>query len=135
MRILIILVGLCGSVSAHAEATTGQFLTEYEAASDDGRRYLDSFLKGLVAAYTWSNVTLQSEGKQALFCLNTTGGEKISDPVYLLRLSAKNHPGIEATPVGMALLVTLKRRWPCRASKAAKDKKIKPMDLVPTPGE
>lgn len=135
MRILIILMGLCGSVSARAEATTGQFLSEYQSASDDGRRYLDSFLKGLVAAYTWSNVTLQSEGKQALFCLDKHGAEKITDPAYLLRVSAKNHQGIEATPVGMALLATLKRRWPCRASTTDKDKKIKAMDLVPAPAE
>lgn len=118
--------------SVRAEATTEQFLAEYASASDEGRQYLDAFLKGLVAAYTWTNITLKAEGQPPLFCLNPHGGRQIENPAKILREASKNQPGIRTSPVGMALLANLKRRWPCRdQTPAAADEKVNPLDLVP----
>ena len=97
-----------------------EFLTEYQSASEDGKRYLESFLRGLIAAYTWSNITLKAEGRAPLFCLNEFGGKEIENPVRLLRNAVANHPGIKTSPVGMAMLANLKRRWPCRPTNLKK---------------
>ena len=120
MRSLLLMVALTISTPAQAEATTTEFLTEYEAASQDGKRYLESFLRGLIAAYTWSNITLKAEGRAPLFCLNEFGGKEIENPVRLLRNAVANHPGIKSSPVGMAMLANLKRRWPCRPTNLKK---------------
>ena len=135
MRTLIVLIALVGSPSVRAEATTDQFLKEYQLASEDGRRYLDSFLKGLVAAYTWTNVSLATDGQRPMFCLNESGGQQIAHPTRILRKAANNRPGIGATPVGMALLVTLKRRWPCRGNAGPSDEKFNALDSVPAQTE
>ena len=135
MRTFIVFIALLGSPSVRAEATTDQFLAEYQSASEDGRRYLDSFLKGLVAAYTWTNVTLKSEGQRPMFCLNESGGQQIAHPTRILREAANNRPGIGVTPVGMALLVTLKRRWPCRGNAGPSDEKFNALDSAPTQTE
>lgn len=135
MRTLIVLIALVGSPSVRAEATTDQFLKEYQLASEDGRRYLDSFLKGLVAAYTWTNVSLATDGQRPMFCLNESGGQQIAHPTRILREAANNRPGIGATPVGMALLVTLKRRWPCRGNAGPSDEKFNALDSVPAQTE
>ena len=66
MRTLFILVGLTVTSNALAEATTQEFLTEHRAASDDGRRYLEGFLQGLVAGYRASNMTLKAKGQPLL---------------------------------------------------------------------
>jgi len=135
MRTLILIIALVGSPSVRAEATTDQFLTEYQSASEDGRRYLDSFLKGLVAAYTWTNVSLAADGQRPMFCLNESGGQQIAHPTRILREAANNRPGIGVTPVGMALLVTLKRRWPCRGNTGPSAEKFNALDSVPTQTE
>ena len=120
MRLLLLTAFLTLSTPAQAEATTAEFLVEYQSASKDGKRYLESFLGGLIAAYTWSNIALKAEGKQPLFCLNEFGGKELENPVRLLRNAAANHPGIKTSPVGMAMLANLKRRWPCRATSLKK---------------
>ena len=135
MRALIIVIGILLSPAASAEATTDQFLSEYRTASDDGRRYLDSFLKGLVAAYTWANITLKAEGQAPMFCLNEFGGKQIENPIQILREASNNRPGISTSPVGMALLATLKRRWPCREQSLVPDEQVNPLELVPPQDE
>ena len=120
MRLLLLMATLMFSHPAQAEATTTEFLTEYQSASKDGKRYLESFLGGLIAAYTWANIALKAEGKQPLYCLNEFGGKELEQPVRLLRNAAANHPGIKTSPVGMALLANLKRRWPCRTTSLKK---------------
>ncbi len=120
MRLILLMTALTLTTPARAEATTAEFLGEYQSASEDGKRYLEGFLGGLVAAYSWANITLKAEGKQPLYCLNEFGGKEIEHPVRLLRNAAANHPGIKTSPVGMAMLANLKRRWPCRPTKLKK---------------
>ena len=114
MRTLFILVGLTVTSNALAEATTQEFLTEHRAASDDGRRYLEGFLQGLVAGYRASNMTLKAKGQPLLFCLTKQGNIALEDPVRVLKNAATNDPTLLSSPVGIALLVNLKRRFPCR---------------------
>ena len=131
MRTALFLLGMCVSPPASAEATTVQFLTEYESASEDGQRYLESFLKGVVAAYMWTNITLKSEGEPQLFCLNAYGGQQLEDPIQVLRFAAKNQPQTRILPVGMAMLFTLKRRWPCAKPEPKSGDPSDPLDLMP----
>jgi len=135
MRLLLLIAALTLSPEAEAEATTAEFLVEYQSASEDGKRYLESFLGGLVAAYTWANIALKTEGKQQLFCLNEFGGKELEKPVRLLRNAAANHPGIKTSPVGMAMLANLKRRWPCRPTSLKKKDNSGMMGLESAPAD
>ena len=114
MRSLFVAVFFWVGSPALAETTTRTFLAQHKDASEDGRRYLLSFLQGLIAGYNWTNVTLKADGQKALFCLNEQGGRELEDPVRLLKNAAGTDRALFDTPVGMALLVNLKRRFPCR---------------------
>ena len=98
---------------AFGEASTREFLKEHEAASKDGRLYLLGFVQGLVAAYTWTNVTLKTDEHQPLFCISKHGARDLEDPVRVLKKAVRGDPKLLDSPVGMALLVNLKRRFPC----------------------
>jgi len=105
---------MLNSGPVHAEATTRSFLMEYDKATEDGKRFLVGFLGGLLAAYTWSNVTLKAEGKEPLFCPNAQFGREAEDPIKLVRRIASADPTTLEVPVGAAVLTNLKRRFPCR---------------------
>jgi hypothetical protein len=135
MRMLLLTVFLTISAPAHAEATTAEFLEQHQSASKDGQRYLESFLGGLVAAYIWANITLKTEGQQPLFCLNAVGGKEIENPIRLLRNAVANHPGTKSSPVGMAMLANLKRRWPCRPTRLKKIDKSGMMESDGAPAD
>jgi hypothetical protein len=117
MRVLVLVMLMAVPGPAHAEATTRAFLVEYDKATEDGQRLLVSFLGGLLAAYTWSNVTLKAEGKELLFCPNTQFGRESEDPVKMVRRIVSVDPTTLDAPVGAAMLANLKRRFPCRKSK------------------
>jgi len=115
MRAFVIILGLFLTPAAFAEATTQEFLTEHRGASDDGRRYLEGFLQGVIAGYRASNVTLKAQDKSPLFCLTTQANKELEDPVRMLKNAAGTDPSLLSSPVGLAMLVNLKRRFPCRA--------------------
>jgi len=117
MRVLVLMMLISISAPAHAEATTRAFLAEYDKATEAGQRLLVSFLGGLLAAYTWSNVTLKTEGKEPLFCPNAQFGREAEDPIRLVRRIASVDSTTLDAPVGAAMLANLKRRFPCRQSK------------------
>lgn len=114
MRVFCLLLFLSISGPAQAETTTRSFLLEYDKATEDGQRFLVSFLGGLLAAYTWANVTLKAESKPPLFCPNAQFGREAEDPIKLLRRIAGGDPAMLEVPVGAAVLTNLKRRFPCR---------------------
>jgi len=114
MRVVLILLGLVGTPTAFAEATTQEFLTEHRGASDDGRRYLEGFLQGLITGYRSYNVSLKAKDQKPLFCLTTQANKELEDPVRMLKNAAGTDPSLLASPVGIAMLVNLKRRFPCR---------------------
>jgi hypothetical protein len=114
MRSLFLISLWFCSGPAQAETTTRTFLEQHAEASEDGRRVLIGFIHGLIAGYTWTNVTLKADGQRPLFCLTEQGGRELEKPVRLLKNAAGTDPVLLDSPVGMALLVNLKRRFPCR---------------------
>ena len=119
MRVILIFLGLIFAPTAEAEATTQEFLTEHRGASDDGRRYLEGFLQGLIAGYRAYNVSLKAKSQKPLFCLTTQANKELEDPVRMLKNAAGTDSTLLNSPVGIAMLVNLKRRFPCR-TKATK---------------
>jgi hypothetical protein len=117
MRAFVLMMLMSTSGVVRAEATTRAFLGEYDKATEDGQRLLVSFVGGLLAAYTWSNVTLKAEGKEPLFCPNPQFGREAEDPIKLVRRIASVDPTTLDAPLGAAMLANLKRRFPCRQSK------------------
>ena len=114
MRPFVIMLGLFFAPSAFGEATTQEFLTEHRGASDDGRRFLEGFLQGVIAGYRASNVTLKAKDQPPLFCLTIQANKELEDPVRMLKNAAGTDPSLLSSPVGLAMLVNLKRRFPCR---------------------
>lgn len=114
MRSFIISLSLLCSLPAFGEASTREFLQQYEAASDDGQLYLMSFVQGVVAGYRWTNLTLKSAKQKPMFCLSSHGASQLEDPVKVLKKAVRLEPTLLDSPVGMALLVNLKQRFPCR---------------------
>ncbi len=117
MRVFVLMLFLSVSGPAHAEATTRSFLAEYDKATEDGQRLLVSFLGGLLAAYTWANVTLDREGQPPLFCPNARFGRESEEPIKMVRRMVSADSATLDLPVGAALLANLKVRFPCRESK------------------
>ena len=63
MRSLFLISLWFCSGPAQAETTTRTFLEQHAEASEDGRRVLIGFIHGLIAGYTWTNVTLKADGQ------------------------------------------------------------------------
>jgi len=95
-------------------------LDEHAGASDDGKRYLLSFLQGVIAGYTWTNVSLKREGLTPLYCLNSNGARDLEKPVRMLKRASTADITLLDRPVGMAVLMLLKKRFPCRVLKTKK---------------
>ena len=117
VRIFIFLLAFSIAPTAHAETTVRGFLEEYHKATDDGKRLLDSFLSGLIAAYGWSNMALKTEELPPHFCPTARFGKEIEKPAKMIRRLASEETNTLDVPVGAALLTDLKRRFPCRESK------------------
>jgi hypothetical protein len=49
-----------------------------------------------------------------MFCLSSHGASQLEDPVKVLKKAVRLEPTLLDSPVGMALLVNLKQRFPCR---------------------
>ena len=79
VRNFVFLLALFTASPAYAETTVRGFLEEYGKATDDGKRLLDSFLSGLIAAYGWSNITLKTEGLPPHFCPTARLGKEIEN--------------------------------------------------------
>jgi hypothetical protein len=76
-----------------------------------------SFVGGLLAAYTWANVTLDAEDKAPLFCPNARFGRDSEEPIKMVRRMVSGDPATLDVPLGMAMLTNLKLRFPCKESK------------------
>ena len=103
MRIFVFLLALFAANPSHAETDVRDFLLEYNKATEDGKRLLDSFLSGLVVAYGWSNVTLKAEGLPPHFCPNARFAKEIEEPIRMVRRMASADPQTLDAPVGAAL--------------------------------
>ena len=117
MRFVVLFLTLIAATPVQAETDVRDFLLEYNKATEDGKRLLDSFLSGLVVAYGWSNVSLKAEGLAPHFCPTSRFITEIEEPVKMVRRMASADPQTLDVPVGAALLSNLKRRFPCRESK------------------
>ena len=123
MRVLVIVMSVLMSTPAAAEATSQEFLVQHKGASDDGKTYLEGFLQGILAGYRASNMTLKAKGQPPLFCLTTQARSELEDPVRVLKNAIGTDPSLESSPVSIAFLVNLTRRFPCRADKDAETTK------------
>lgn len=114
MRTLLIVLSVLLSTPAAAEATSIEFLVQHKAASDDGKTYLEGFLRGILAGYRASNMTLKAKEQPRLFCLTTQAKLDLENPVRVLKNAVGSDPSLKSSPVSIAYLVILTRRFPCR---------------------
>ena len=123
MRTLLVFLSILMSTPAAAEATSMEFLVQHRGASDDGKTYLEGYLQGVLAGYRASNMTLKAKGQSPLFCLTSQAKLELEDPVRMLKNAVGNDPTIKGSPVSIAFLVNLTRRFPCRGDKKAEQTK------------
>lgn len=123
MRTLLIVLSILVSTPAAAEATTIELLVQHKAASDDGKTYLEGYLQGIIAGYRASNMTLKAKGEPQLFCLTAQGKRDLEEPVRMLKNAVTNDPTLKSSPVSIAFLINLTRRFPCRGSEGEKTTK------------
>ena len=119
MRSLLIALSILVSTPAAAEATSLEFLVQHKAASDDGKRYLEGYIQGVLAGYRASNMTLKAKEQPRLFCLTKQAKLDLEDPVRVLRNAVGTDPSLKTSPVGIAFLIILTRRFPCRSVEPA----------------
>ncbi len=100
-----------------------EFLVQHRRASDDGKTYLEGYLQGVLAGYRASNMTLKAKGQSPLFCLTSQAKLELEDPVRMLKNAVGNDPTIKGSPVSIAFLINLTRRFPCRGDKKVEQTK------------
>jgi hypothetical protein len=119
MRIFLWLA-LALSGPAHAETTAFEFLSRYEGASDDGKRWLVGYVTGLVTGYGWANTTLKVKGQAQLYCMSDEDAVANEEVLGLVRKAIRKDRKVGHAPFGMAVLASLSRRFPCGTKRPAK---------------
>ncbi len=113
MMRLVLCLTLLLSGPAHAETTAAEFISRYDGASDDGKRWLVGYITGLVTGFGWSNTTLKVKGQTPLYCMPDEDGVKDEEVLDLVRQAMKRDKKVVYAPFGMAVLAALSRRFPC----------------------
>jgi hypothetical protein len=75
------------------------------------------------AEATSQEFLVQHKGQPPLFCLTTQARSELEDPVRVLKNAIGTDPSLKSSPVSIAFLVNLTRRFPCRADKDAETTK------------
>jgi len=117
----LLLAFVLSTPPARAEANAKQFIGQYERSSEEGRKYLVGYVNGLVTAYRWGNMALKAKDQAPLFCVSATLEMDEDDVLKLVRFQMADDPRIGDTPIGMAVLTTLIRRFPCSTKKKESD--------------
>ena len=104
-----------------AEANAKQFIGQYERSSDEGKKYLVGYVNGLVTGYRRTNMALKAKKETPLICVSASVEMDNDDVIKLVRFQMADDPRIGDTPIGMAILTTLIRRFPCVSKKGSDD--------------
>ena len=100
---------------AFAQKSASPKLTANEVVKlfRNGDIYARLLLTGTANAYNWANLSLQAEGKTALFCVPDIV-LTVDQEVDLMVRYIQRYPQIGESPAGAVMLQALKEAFPCR---------------------
>ena len=100
---------------AFAQKSASPKLTANEVVKlfRNGDVYARLLLTGTANAYNWANISLQAEGKTALFCVPDVV-LTVDQEVDLMARYIQRYPQIGEHPAGAAMLQALKEAFPCK---------------------
>ena len=107
---LILLVVMPGSSCA---GTLNDYLTRYDRSKADQQESLETLVLEANRTLWWTDRYLRSHGDDPLFCASEVEGLSGRQIVDLLRESRRIDPKIGGASVEVALLLSLKRSYPC----------------------
>jgi len=82
----------------------------------EDRHHIENFIGGMQIGLLWANVMLHSRGQPLLYCQPDHLTITDSQMLDMMRRAMKENPKWGDFPVGMMVLVTLQRTFPCHAS-------------------
>jgi hypothetical protein len=78
------------------------------------REHIENYIGGIQLGLLWANVMLKERGQPLLYCqpehLTITGSQMLD----MIRRAMKDKPKWGDFPLGMMILVTLQRTFPCK---------------------
>jgi hypothetical protein len=113
MMSAFLLISLLIGSPAQAETSAQDFITNYDSASDDGKRWLVGYMTGLVTGFGWSNTTLKVQNQLPLYCMSDEEAVGNTELLKVLRREMRRDKQVGHAPFGMAVLATLMRQFPC----------------------
>jgi hypothetical protein len=114
-KILIATVCCIFPISADAEDDVNTFIKKYDAGTSIQKQLMTDALEHIQLGLEWANTVLGD--RKALYCppphLVLTGGQLLD----MLRREGRDDPVVKGTaPIGLILIVTLKKHFPCQNS-------------------
>jgi hypothetical protein len=80
----------------------------------EDRKQIETLIGGMTIGFLWANVMLKDRGQPLLYC--QPGKLVITDSqmIDMMRRAMKDNPKWGDFPLGMTVLVTLQRTFPCK---------------------
>jgi len=80
----------------------------------EDRKHIEGYIGGIQLGLLWANAALKHRGQPLLYCqpdhLTITGSQMVD----MMRRAMKDKPKLGDFPVGMMVLETLQRTFPCK---------------------
>jgi hypothetical protein len=102
--------------AAHAEMSANELLAQYAQAGPDKKELLKIVVSSNENGMQWVNTFLDNRGQQRVYCSPPTSaltGEQVLD---IVAREIKNTPNLGNQPYGLAILVALRKAFPCPAA-------------------
>jgi hypothetical protein len=113
----IVMLGLC-SGSGHAEPSLTEILGDYDnpGLNVAQRMMIVSNLASIESALGWANTALRAQrmSRRALYCVSDNLTIAPQELIDMLRDALNDEPRLGGRPIGLAVLVTLQRAFPCK---------------------
>ncbi|MFZ2079391.1 MAG: hypothetical protein WAV38_22630 [Xanthobacteraceae bacterium] len=81
----------------------------------EDRKHIETFINGMQIGLLWANVMLKERGQPLLYCQPEHLTITDSQMLDMMRRAMKDKPKWGDYPLGMMVLVTLQRAFPCKS--------------------
>jgi hypothetical protein len=113
--LLLTLLAALSSTANSAEDSTREVLRLYDKfLVPEDRKHIDSLIGGMQTGLMRANVELKHRGEALLYCQPDRLVITDSQMIDMMRRAIKDDAKLGDYPLGMVVLVTLKKVFPCR---------------------
>jgi hypothetical protein len=104
-----------GADQSSAETSAGKVLIDYDRGNATTRETIELIVDTLDRGYGWSNAYLTQDRKLVpMYCQPDNLSLTSSQLIYILRRALKEDKRLVDYPLGMSLLTSLQRAYPCK---------------------